>query len=162
MIIEGPKAEISATFGVTPGAILKLSTSKEPATLVFPELALPGPYNVTWRIERRGKFTKPKIGKVCSLLLQIPEGKPDPQIVESRGKPFEIRWPTGGKDTINLAIGEISQGKRHQQKVTWTVVAPRHVDKGFGVAYFDLTRLSHAYFHATTKKPTAPEQPATK
>jgi hypothetical protein len=161
----GPSAAIEdQTFGSTPGAVLKLKGKDGIITWKIPELALYAGTNVTWKIHKlRGKSKHPLIGDIVYLKTVI-GGKQKPQKISSSGPDFEFRWPTGGKDTFNLAVGEVAIGADGAEgDVTWTVVAPKNVDAGLKEAYFYLHDVGPIlYLHATsaaaTESAAAPAQ----
>ncbi len=157
-IMMGPSKEISTTFGSTPGAVLKLKGAGGTITLKIPEFALFMGTNVTWRIEagHHGKSKGPVVGSVAFLETML-EGKKKPEAIPSRGPAYEFRWPTGGKDTINLAVGvrAIDSGGNPGKVSEWKIYPPKSVDTGFKEAYFYLTEIGPAaYLHATTAPAT--------
>jgi hypothetical protein len=159
-IFESSTGHESKTCGSTPPTILKLTlkSSQEPAVLSLPEFALPGGYNVTWKEAPKGQAKKPIFGPVFQLAIQE-AGQPDMIRVDTVGVPFEVRMPLWGKDTVNLAYGDIKVDEKGKEQVTWTVLAPKNVDKGLGNATFELPYLSLAYVHATGAEATAAKAP---
>jgi len=157
-ILMGPTKEIKSTFGLTPGAVLKLKAANGTITFKIPEYALFHGTNITWRVEagHHGKSQGPVVGSVA-FLETILESKKKPEVIDSRGAPYEFRWPTGGKDTINLAVGtmEIGGGGVPGKVKEWKIYPPKNVDKGFKEAYFFVPTIGPAmYLHATTAKAT--------
>ncbi len=157
-ILMGPSKKISAPFGLTPGAVLKLKAANGVITFKIPEYAFFTGTNVTWSVEtgHHGKSKGPVVGSVAFLETML-EGKKKPEAITSRGAPFEFRWPTGGKDTINLAVGTrvIDSGGNPGKVSEWKIYPPKSVDTGFKEAYFYLPEIGPAaYLHATTAKAT--------
>jgi len=147
--------EITDTFGSSPAAKLEIGES-EKAVLKIPENALERGYNITFKLDPKGKATGVAIGKIYRTMSQI-AGQPEFSKVVSAGEPFQLQMPAGNKKDANLAIGEILVDERGKEKITWTVIAPTKIDDVTGTAYFDLTFLADAYIHITTKAPTAPK-----
>lgn len=155
----GPSKEISSTFGSSPGSVLKLKGEGGTITLKIPEFALYAGTNIIWKIEsgRVGKSKGPALGSIASIETVI-GGRKRPQVIKSDGPPFELRWPTGGKDTINLAVGvrDLDTVGNPGKVKTWTIYAPKSVDTSFKEAYFYLTEIGPAaYLHATSAAATA-------
>jgi hypothetical protein len=162
-ILMGPSDTISSTFGATPGAVLKLKGDKGNITLKISEFSLDAGYNIEWKVAKGGpKGKAPALGTMASLKVVL-GGKELPSKVTSRGTPFEVRWPTGDKESVNLAIGEATFEATGESKPTWHVVAPKNVDAGLKEAYFALEAIGPInYLYATTAAPDAPpaEAPA--
>jgi hypothetical protein len=160
-ILMGPSEQIASTFGATPGAVLKLKGGTGNITLKIHEFSLDAGYNIEWKVAKTGpKGKAPALGSIASLRITL-GGKELPTKVTSKGNPFELRWPLGDKDTINLAIGEATMdATTGESKPTWTVVAPKSVDTGLKEAYFDLSTLGPiTYYYATTAAADAPPAP---
>jgi hypothetical protein len=156
-IMMGPSKAIKSTFGATPGSILKLKGDAGNYTLVLPEHALGTGTNIEWAIAAGSAEKKPPvIGQIVYLHSQLGESLiPGP--IQSRGAPFTLRWPLMGKDTFNLAIGEIEVLQHGQlgKVKTWRVIAPARVEKGLDEVHFELTALLPAYLYGTDA-PVAP------
>jgi len=155
-IIMGPRKEISSTFGATPGSLLKLKAAGGVATLKIPEFALNGGYNIDFKVDNRGQKKGPVVGSIVYLRLRLGETQ-RAKAVETGSKDYELRWPLGDKDTLNLAIGTVStdKGGNEEGKPTWTVIAPARVESGFKEAYFNLKAIGPVmYIHATTADPS--------
>ncbi|MCC6524362.1 MAG: hypothetical protein IT373_17010 [Polyangiaceae bacterium] len=156
IMMTGDK-EISSTFGSSPGAVLSLHGADGDATLKIPEYALRGAINLVMRFENAGKGFGTTLGRIVSITPQDAEAAtPTPTSAESAGPPFELRLPTYGKDTVNLAVGMIAD-EGGKQKITWTVYAPKSVDATKKLAYFEITKLAPSYVHVTTSPPTEPK-----
>jgi hypothetical protein len=162
LIQYGPKPKIESTFGATPGSKLTLSGG---ITLVIPEFALDGGYNIVWKTAGSSAPKKgPVVGGIAYLKIS-PGEKLEARKVKSKGDPFQVRLDTGGAETVNLAIGEVKTDKQgnEQGKPAWTVVAPKKVDKietigkGAGTKYtatFELPTIGPVlYLHATSADP---------
>jgi hypothetical protein len=159
-ILMGPQDVIESTFGSTPGAVLKLKAVGGNITLKIPEFSLPGGTNIVWKIAK-GATVRSKLPVVGSLVLlkSTPAGKLEGRKIESDGDPFELRLPTGGKESVNLALGEVTANPdTSAETVSWTVIGPKRVDAGLKEATFELGYLAHAYMHATTAAPGAPKE----
>lgn len=156
-VLRSSDSEITDTFGSNPAAKLEIGEN-EKAILKIPENALERGYNITFKIEPKGKSTGVAIGKIYRTMAQV-AGQADYGRVVTAGEPFQLQMPAGNKKDANLAIGEILVDERGKEKITWTVVAPTKIDDVSGTAYFDLSFLGDAYIHITTKAPTAPAAP---
>ncbi len=152
----GPAKKIETTFGSTPAAMLKLKAKGGVVTLKIPEFALSTGTNITWKIATGRAPTKRQlVGSVCELLTTI-AGKLKPSRIDSDGPKFSFRFPTGGRDTVNLAVGvSIGKTKYGREEFEWTVYAPTRVDTGFKEAHFELSYIAPSYIHATTAAPTS-------
>src|SRR4030095_7445196 len=154
----GPTKKIESTFGATPGAVLKLAAANGTITWKIPEFAFNTGYNILFQIAE-GKAIKKKgvaIGEVA--FLKITQGDNlEAANVESRGDKYELRWPIGNQESVNLAVGE---GKTDDQgnelkEVSWKIIAPKSVDTSFHEASFYLKEVGPImYLHATTAAPT--------
>lgn len=163
LIQYGPKSSIESTFGATPGSKLQLTGG---TTLIIPEYALDGGYNISWKVSGSKTTKGDVVGSVA--FLKVASGKkPAARKVKSRKEPFQIRIGTGGAETINLAIGEVASDANGNEtgKPTWTVVAPAKVDKAVAIApdgsesatytaVFELEAIGPImYLHGTTADP---------
>jgi hypothetical protein len=156
-VLRSSDTEITDTFGSSPAAKLEIGED-EKAVLKIPENALERGYNITFKLDPKGKATGVAIGKIYHTMVQV-AGQPDYSKVVTAGEPFQLQMPAGNKKDANLAIGEILVDERGKEKITWSVIAPTKIDDVSGTAYFDLTFLGDAYIHITTKAPTAPAAP---
>lgn len=163
LIQYGPKASIESTFGVTPGSKLQLTGG---ITLVIPEQALDTGYNILFKMAGSSAHKKGPVSGGIAFLKVNPGTVLKSKKVTSRKEPFQIRLPTGGAETINLAIGEVATDANGNEagKPTWTVVAPKRVDKAVAIvdgaekeertAIFELTGIGPVlYIHGTTADP---------
>ncbi len=153
-VLKTASAEIVDTFGSSPAAKLEIG-EKEIATLKIPENALDRGYNVTWKLDPKGKSTQGLVGKIYRTQMQI-AGQPNFTKVDSAGPPFELTFPAGNKKDANLAIGEIVTDDKGREKIVWQVIAPKKIDDVAGMAYFEVSTLGDYYLHVTTKAPTPP------
>jgi hypothetical protein len=154
---DSATGEIAQTCGSTPATVLRLQIkeSPEPMALVVTEWALPTGYNITWKLQPKAPSgQKPQFGPMFQTIVQE-AGEAAPIRVGSEGPPFEFRVPLFGKETLNLAVGEIGTDDKGKEKVTWTVFAPAKVEKGLGYALFQVPFLGHSYVHATGAAPTS-------
>jgi hypothetical protein len=157
MILITPRTEIKSTFGSTPGAVLKLKADVGEVTLTLPEWALPGTgTNIVFKVMKdKVKSKHPHLGGMA-MLETIPADTETPRAVTTKAKDFELRWPTGGKETINLAVGTAPSAESGPGDVSWTIIAPKSVDTSFKEAYFYLSSIGPVqYLHATSAAPTA-------
>jgi hypothetical protein len=141
--------------------MLKLKASGGVVTLKMPEFALSTGTNITWKIAKGRPPTKRQlVGSVCELIPTI-AGKRKPSRIDSDGPKFSFRFPTGGRDSVNLAVG-VSSGetKSGREEFVWTVYAPTRVDTGFKEAHFELSYIAPSYIHATTAAPTSTDKAA--
>lgn len=145
-MLKSDPAEISDTFGNSPGAKLELG-DKDIATLRIPEFAMPKTANITFKIDARGgKSGGAQVGKIYHLAVNFPPSAALER-VESAGDPFVLELPTANKKNVNLAIGV----EDDKAKVKWTIVAPKRIDESRNVAVFELTTLASGWMHVTTK-----------
>ena len=153
MIQMGPSATIESTFGVSPGAILKIKAEGGPITLKIPEGALDTGYNLVFKLDKGGKVKKGGvIGSIAYLKLS-PGDKLRARAVPTHSDAYEIRLPLHGKASVNLALGAVETDKQGVEtgKPTWKVYAPDRIEEGFGEAYFKVPELGPVmYIHATT------------
>ena len=152
-ILMSNDKEISGPFGTSPGAVLRLKMGADgEATLKIPEWSLHGGTNISWKFEKITKGKGTILGRPCSV---TPTDPSSPTIkvmpLDSAGAPFELRFPTFGKESVNLAVGEIT-GEDGKTKIEWKVLAPKSVSDG--VAVFEVTHLGQSYVHATLSDPT--------
>jgi hypothetical protein len=145
-------AELSGTFGSSPGAKLELG-DKDKMTLKIPENALAKGTVITFKIDAKGKANGAPIGKILHLIAYVPPGT-EPATITSEGPPFELQMPAGTKKDANLAVGSIAVDDKGREKITWKVYAPKRIDDAAGIAYFDLPSFSESFIHVTTKAPT--------
>ncbi|HEY4118733.1 MAG TPA: hypothetical protein VGM56_12800 [Byssovorax sp.] len=141
-------AQVSDTFGSSPGAKIEIGTDKERAVFRIPENTLHQGYNILFKLEKTARGTAGQVGKVYHI---IPNAPPDPKPVriENTEIPFQIEMTTGGKNEVNLAIGVTDD----KGKIAWQIVAPKHVDAGAGIAFFDVPVFTDMMVHLTTKAP---------
>jgi hypothetical protein len=157
-ILMGPSKKIASTFGATPGAVLKLGASNGTITWKIPEFSLGAGYNIEFSIAE-AKAIKKKgaaIGDVA--IVKITSGdKPAAIKIESRADDFELRWPLGTQQSVNLAIGEANTDDQGDEVkgITWKIIAPKSADTGLKEAYFSLKEVGPImYLHATAAAPT--------
>ena len=154
-IIMGPKSAIKSTFGATPGATLKLGADGGNITLRIKEWALPGGFNIEFKVDSGKNRQGAVVGSVAYLKLQ-PGDKLRAKAVPTKGPDYELSFPQDGG--VNLAIGTIGTDKagNEEGKLSWKVIAPARVEHGETV--FVLKEIGPVmYLHATTDQPT--EQP---
>jgi hypothetical protein len=151
----GPSKKIESTFGSTPAASLKLKASGGTIVFKIPEFALRAGTNITWKIaSARAPRKRPLVGSICEIIPTI-GGKLKPSKIDSDGPKFQFRFPTGGRDSINLAVGVTAgRTKYGREKTEWTVYAPTRIDKGFKEAYFEIGSIEPSFMHATTASVT--------
>jgi hypothetical protein len=152
-VLKSDSEEITDTFGTSPAAKLEIGDGEEIATLKIPENALDRGYNITFKLDPKGKNGGGLVGKLYRIRTQV-AGSQYWTKVDSAGPPFQLTFPAGNKKDANLAIGEIKVDDNDREKVTWQVVAPLKIDDTTGKAYFELSWLADAYVHITTKPPT--------
>lgn len=159
LIQYGPKSKIESTFGATPGSKLQLTGD---ITLVIPEFALDAGYNIVFEVNGKHKQGA-VVGGVARLKVN-PGDKLESRKVKSRRDPFQIRIGTGGAETINLAVGVVETDPQGNEKgkPSWSVIAPKRVDKATSIApdgaesasysaVFELESIGPVlYFHGTT------------
>ncbi len=158
----GPSKSIASTFGITPGAVLKLKGKGGTITLKLPEYALQSPANLVWKVlKKRVKTKGTVVGSVVELNMTRAGSTGMHRFEAGEGK-FELRWPLGSQSSVNLAIGTAPvAGDGSAGKMTWQVIAPTKVEAGFKEAYFHVTSLGPMqYYYATTAEPTAAEPTA--
>jgi hypothetical protein len=152
-VLVGPSKSISETFGATPGSVLQLIAAGGNIVLKLPEGALDAGYNIEFKIA--GSAVKPKgtpVGSVASMTVVL-GGKEQPKAVPTSGPDYEVRLPLAGKDSLNLALAVVDP--EDATKITWTVLAPKSVDKGLGEATFLLKTIGPVmYLHGTLAEPT--------
>ncbi len=151
-VLMSDSAELSGTFGSSPGAKLELG-DKDKMTLKIPENALAKGTVITFKIDAKGKANGAPLGKILHLTAFVPPGT-EPTTVTSEGPPFELQMPAGTKKDANLAVGTISTDDKGRDKITWKVFAPKRIDDVAGIAYFELPVLTESFIHVTTKAPT--------
>ena len=151
-VLMSDSAELSGTFGSSPGAKLELG-DKDKMTLKIPENALAKGTVITFKIDAKGKANGAPIGKILHLTAFVPPGT-EPATVTSEGPPFELQMPAGSKKDANLAVGTISTDDKGREKITWKVIAPKRIEDAAGIAYFELPVLTESFIHVTTKAPT--------
>jgi hypothetical protein len=148
-VLMSDSAELSGTFGSSPGAKLELG-DKDKMTLKIPENALSKGTVITFKIDAKGKANGAPLGKILHLAVFVPPGT-EPATVTSDGPPFELQMPAGNKKDANLAVGTITMDDKGREKITWKVYAPKRIDDAAGIAYFDLPTLAESFIHVTTK-----------
>jgi hypothetical protein len=152
-ILMGPSKKISATFGATPGAVLKLKGKTGNIVWKIPEFALDGGFNITFSVVEGAKAKKK--GRVLGSVARVEVvlgGKQKAKKTSAREGKFEVRWPIGSKMTVNLAIGEVTMdsGNNETRKIKWRIIEPASVDTSFKEAYFYITEIGPVmYWHAT-------------
>ena len=151
-ILMGPTKEIASTFGLTPGAVLKLKGKDGNITLKFAEFSLKRPANINWKVvTKRIKTKGMAVGGMIARIDMTRTDKPGARQFFAGERKFELRWPLGKESSVNLAIGT-----QDASTIQWRVVAPTKVETGFKEAYFELDDLGPVqYFHATLSEPTA-------
>jgi hypothetical protein len=170
LIQYGPSAKIESTFGATPGAKLAL---KNGSVFVIPEFALDagneeGGWNVVFKAAGSGAPKKgPVLGDILFFRISLGTNM-KARKVHSKGDPFELRVPTGAKDSVNLAVGEVDTDENGKESGApkWTILAPTRVDKSVSVdaagaekeertAVFALTDIGPVtYLYPTSADPT--------
>jgi len=159
MIQMGPSATIESTFGVSPGAILKLKAEGGAITLKIPEGALDTGYNLSFKLDKKGQVKKGGVLGSIAYLKLTPGDKLRARAVPTRGDKYELRVPLNGKASVNLAVGAVETDKEGVEtgKPTWKVYAPDRIEEGFGEAYFMVPEIGPVmYIHATTAEATEP------
>lgn len=157
-VLKSDPTSITDGFGSSPGAKIEIGEGNEIATLRIQENTLGQLTNVTFKIDAKGKANGATGGKIYHLTPVIPpDGKPV-TVPSNNGTPFDLSLPGGGKRGVNLAIGSIETDDSGREKIKWQVIAPKRVDEGMGVAYFELPELKDAYMHVTSKAPTAAQE----
>lgn len=151
-VLMSDAAELSGTFGSSPGAKLELG-DKDKVTLRIPENALGKGTVITFKIDAKGKANGAPIGKILHIQVIVPPST-EPTTVTSEGPAFELQMPAGSKKDANLAVGTLTVDDKGKEKITWKVYSPKRIDDAIGIAYFELTTLSESYLHVTTKAPT--------
>jgi hypothetical protein len=152
-VLKSDPTSVTDSFGSSPGAKIEIGEGKEVATLRIQENTLGQLTNVTFKLDAKGKSNGAPGGKIYHLTPVLPpDGKPV-TVPSNNGTPFEFSLPGGGKRGANLAIGSIETDASGREKIKWQVIAPKRVDEGTGVAYFELTDLKDAYLHVTSKAP---------
>ena len=143
-------AQVSDTFGSSPGAKVEIGDDKGRAVFRIPENALHQGYNILFKLEKTARGTTGQVGKVYHV---IPNAPPDPKPVriENTDIPFQIEITTGGKNEVNLAIGVTDD----KGKIAWQILAPKHVDAGAGIAFFEVPVFTDMLVHLTTTKAPA-------
>jgi hypothetical protein len=160
-VLKQDSAEVTDTFGSSPPAKITIGDTS-PSVLVIPEFALDRGYNITFKLDKKGKSTGVPVGKIFHVMGQV-GGSPSYTTIVSAGPPFELQMPAGSKKDANLAIGAITQDeKTGRESVTWKVIAPKRIDDAAGIAYFELTELPDAYLHVTTKPASSGDDAAKK
>jgi hypothetical protein len=152
-VLKSDPEGITDTFGSTPGAKLEIGEGEDIAVLRLPEGTLDRGYNITFRLEPKGKSLGVPVGKIYRTLTQV-AGSPNFSKLESVGSPFQLVFPAGNKKDANLAIGEIITDSNAREKIVWRIIAPLKIDDVLGRAHFELTWLADAFLHITTKAPT--------
>lgn len=152
MVLKTDAAEISDTFGTSPGAKLVLGSGSDQAVLKVPEGALHQGMNITFKFDSRGKSGGGQLGKICRIEPVVPPST-TPEAAESAGPPFEVELPVGGRKGVNLAIGVDND----KGKVKWMIVAPKQIYDSGKIAMFELSTLPAGWIHLTTKPVTSPE-----
>ncbi len=160
--IFSSKKGISSTFGTTPGAVLKLTVSGNTvAKLKIREYVLPGGTNITFEFARGVRLKKARaLGKVIHMSSQI-AGRQRFKKIASEGPAFELYLSLHGKDSVNLAVGELELGPKggETKKVSkWLIYPPTRVDKGLDEAFFELKEIGPSYLYATTAEPTVTQE----
>ncbi len=148
-VMMSDSAELSGTFGSSPGAKLELG-DKDKMTLKIPENALSKGTVITFKIDAKGKSTGAPIGKILHLIPIVPPST-EPTTLTSDGQPFELQMPAGTKKDANLAVGSIAVDDKGREKITWKIIAPKRIDDAAGIAYFELPSFSESYIHVTAK-----------
>jgi hypothetical protein len=151
-VMMSDSAELSGTFGSSPGAKLELG-DKDKMTLKIPENALSKGTVITFKIDAKGKANGAPLGKILHLIPVIPPAQ-EPSTITSEGPAFELQMPAGNKKDANLAVGAISVDDKGREKITWKVYAPKRIDDVAGIAYFELPTITESFIHVTTKAPT--------
>jgi hypothetical protein len=152
-VLKTDDQSISDTFGASP-AKLQLGDSKGYATLKIPEGALDKGYNITFQIDPKAKAGGQVLGKIYHLKTQV-AGAGDLSKLDSVASPFELQMPAGNKKDANLAIGELVTDEKGNQKLKWTVIAPKSIDDATNIAFFELPSLgADTLLHVTTRAPT--------
>jgi hypothetical protein len=150
-VLKSDPAEITDTFGTTPGAKLQVGEGA-PTILVIPEGSLDQGYNISFKVDPKGKTGGPAIGKIFRIEVTV-AGENNPATAQSAGPPFLIQLPLGDRKDINLAYGEIGKDDKGGEKITWKVYAPKKTDTATKLASFELATIGFAYIHGTTKAP---------
>lgn len=151
-VLMSDAAELSGTFGSSPGAKLELG-DKDKMTLKIPENALAKGTVITFKIDAKGKANGAPLGKILHLMVFVPPGT-EPATVTTEGPPFELQMPAGNKKDANLAVGAFTLDEKGREKITWKVYSPKRIDDAVGIAYFELPVLTESFIHVTTKAPT--------
>ena len=151
-VMMSDSAELSGTFGSSPGAKLELG-DKDKMTLKIPENALSKGTVITFKIDAKGKANGAPVGKILHLIAYVPPAT-EPVTITSEGPPFELQMPAGTKKDANLAVGSVAVDDKGREKITWKVYSPKRIDDAIGIAYFDLPSFSESFIHVTTKAPT--------
>ena len=151
-VMMSDSAELSGTFGSSPGAKLELG-DKDKMTLKIPENALGKGTIITFKIDAKGKANGAPLGKILHLTVFVPPTT-EPATVTTEGPPFELQMPAGNKKDANLAIGAITVDDKGREKITWKVYSPKRIDDAAGIAYFELPTLTESFIHVTTKAPS--------
>ena len=159
LIQYGPSKKIESTFGASPGSKLTLTGG---VTLVLPEGALDGGYNILWQFASGSAPTNGSAKGGVAMIKVNPGTKLKAKKVQTDGAPFEIRMSYQG-DTLNLAVGSVETDKNgtEQGKPTWTVLAPAKTDTAVTVgdsgegekktSTYELQAIGPVmYIHATT------------
>jgi hypothetical protein len=152
-VLKSDSAEVTDTYGSSPGAKIIVGPGNAAATLKIPENALRTGTVITVKVDAKAKSTGVPIGKVFHITAFVPPANM-PSNILTEGPPFELIMPAGTKKDANLAIGTIEVDDKGTEKIKWQIIAPKRIDDAAGLAYFDLNGFSDTILHVTAKPPT--------